>query len=288
MRARSFSVCEEARRRGGHDKETHMMRTTLLAGSAAVCALAGVLAISTPGQAQSDYPQTSSPAEQQQTRALNQQATDGTTQSPAVLNGQDREDLQQASGYGAPPASQGMSGLYNSTPGNYGDQPQPGEDQGPPSAQQQQYDSQMQQYGQQQQQYQGQRQQYDSDAARYRANLRAYDRAMYDWTYPAPIAYEYGEERGLQRLYLIAEPSQQLHQAPVEGPDGRWVGRVRNVETAPDGRPSRVEIALNRRVSVWVQPGDLRFDPEAGVLFTDMTRADLWQMPGATVESGPM
>jgi hypothetical protein len=74
----------------------------------------------------------------------------------------------------------------------------------------------------------------------------------------------------------------------VEGPDGRWVGRVRNVDIAPNGRPGRVEIALNRRVSVWVPAGDLRLDPDAHVVFTDLSRADLWQMPGATVESGPM
>jgi hypothetical protein len=225
-----------------------MKMTTLLAGSEAICAVSGVLAMTAPG-------------------------------------------------YAAPPASQNMSGPYDSTPGNYGSQQpgspeygqqQPVQDQGAPSAQQQQYNSQMQQYGQQQQQYQDQRQRYDSDNANYRANLRAYDRATYDWSYPAPIAYEYGEDRDLRRLYLIAEPSQQLHEAPVEGPGGRWVGRVRNVETGPDGRPFRVEIALNRRVSVWVEPGNLRFDPEAHILFTDLTREDLWQMPGATVESGPM
>jgi len=76
-----------------------------------------------------------------------------------------------------------------------------------------------------------------------------------------------------------------LAQAPVEGPDGQWVGKVRNVEIAPDGRPARVEVALNRRVSVWVQPGNLRFDPQDHIVFTSLTRADLWQLPGATYES---
>jgi hypothetical protein len=41
-------------------------------------------------------------------------------------------------------------------------------------------------------------------------------------------------------------------------------------------------------VSVWVQPGDLRFDPEQHMLYTDLTRGDLWSMPGATVESAPL
>jgi len=215
------------------------------AGSVALCALTS--AIAAPGFAQGNdgsyvtqAPQYSTPAEQQQTRALNQQAANGAPQ--------DSEYGQQS---------------------------------GPPPAQQQEYD-------QQQQQYQEQRQRYEADSAQYRANLRAYDRAAYDWSYPAPIVYEYGDDRRLQRLYLIAEPSQQLAHVPIEGPDGRFIGRVRNVETAPDGRPARLEIALNRRVSVWVEPGNFRFDPQDRILLTNMTRDDLWQMPGATVESGPM
>jgi hypothetical protein len=49
-----------------------------------------------------------------------------------------------------------------------------------------------------------------------------------------------------------------------------------------------VQVALNRRVSVWVQPDDMRFDADNHVLFTRMTRADLWNMPGSTYESAPM
>jgi hypothetical protein len=90
------------------------------------------------------------------------------------------------------------------------------------------------------------------------------------------------------RLDMIAEPSQQLADVPIEGPNGVWVGRIRNVETGPDGRPARIEVALNHRVSVWVSPRSIRFDPRARVGFTNMTREDLWQMPGATVESNPM
>jgi hypothetical protein len=87
---------------------------------------------------------------------------------------------------------------------------------------------------------------------------------------------------------LIAEPTQQRFQAPIEGPNGVWVGRVRNIETAYDGRPGRVEVALNHRVSVWVAPDDLRYDPVNHIVYTDLTRDQLWQLPGATVESSPM
>ena len=151
---------------------------------------------------------------------------------------------------------------------------------------QSQYQDQQQQYNDQMQNYQAQQQRYRYDRERYNARLAAYDLAQYEWSYPAPVVYRYGE--GLQPLYLVAEPSTLLWRVPIAGPGGRWVGRVRNVEIAPDGRPSRVEVALNRRVSVWVRPGDLRYDPGAHVLYTDLRREDLWNMPGATLVSGPL
>src|SRR5579871_2848028 len=105
---------------------------------------------------------------------------------------------------------------------------------------QDQYQGQQQQYNDQMQHYQAQQQRYQYDRQRYNARLAAYDIARYEWSYPAPLTYHYGEGYGLQPLYLLAEPSQQLWRAPIEGPSGHWVGRVRNVEIAPDGRPSRI------------------------------------------------
>jgi hypothetical protein len=233
------------------------MRTSfiLLSGAAAI-ALLGTAASA---QYAGNPPQYSTPAEQAQTQQLNEQYQSGTTQSPAALNG---ETQGTYSGY-----SQDQSA--------------------PPDAPQQQYNQQMQQYQQQQQDYQNQRQNYDVQRDRYEHNIRWYDQSRWAYDYPRPIAYEYDEPR-LMRLDMIAEPSQQLASVPVEGPNGMWVGRIRNVETAPDGRPARIEVALNHRVSVWVNPRSIRFDPRARVAFTNMTREDLWQMPGATVESSPM
>ena len=140
----------------------------------------------------------------------------------------------------------------------------------------------------QQQQYQDQQDQYQHQRAQYERDIHRYDEARYYFTdYPHPYPYRYEGEH-LRRLYLIADPSRQLANAPIEGPDGQWVGRVRNVDIGPDGRPARIEVALNRRVSVWVQPGDMRFDADDHVLFTNLTRADLWNMPGSTYESAPM
>jgi len=142
------------------------------------------------------------------------------------------------------------------------------------------------QYDQQQRDYQQQQDRYHAEHAQYERNIHHYDEARFYFTdYPHAYPYRYEDGR-LTRLYLIADPTHQLANAPIEGPNGEWVGKVRNVETGVDGRPHRVEVALNRRVSVWVQPGDLRFDADNHILYTNLTRADLWDMPGSTFESG--
>jgi hypothetical protein len=262
---------------------------------AILCGVAG-LALSNAGAiAQTgDYnrygggPSASTPNEMEQTQQLNQQGINGTTSSPAILNGAGTPDssgattdepdvYQQASPY----SSQTQYG------GPPGENAPVGDQAGPANGPRAQYDDQQQQYQQQMQRYGGQQQNYQYERQRYAQDLRNYDLAQYAWTYPAPVQYRY-DEGGLQPLYLIAEPSQQLSQVPISGPGGRWVGRVRNVETGPDGRPVRIEVALNRRVSVWVRPGDLRFDPDDRILYTDLTRDQLWDLPGATIESSPL
>ncbi|MGH6872982.1 MAG: hypothetical protein ACREHE_15915 [Rhizomicrobium sp.] len=227
-----------------------MRMRTLVLGSAAGLSLIGALTIATPSFAQDagNPPQVSTPSEKQETRQLNDQGTDGTTANPAQLNG-------NAS---APSAS--------------------------PS--QVQYDQNKQRYDQQQDQYRHDQDRYRNEHARYDRENRRYDVREYAWDYPHRVyVYHYADTPDLQRLYLIAQPEQQLASVPIEGPNGQWVGRVRNIETGVDGRPFRVEVALNRRVSVWVPAGDFRYDPEDRILFTDMNRDQLWDMPGATVES---
>ena len=280
------------------------MRTSfiLLSGAAAIALLGAASTTPVLAQYAGNPPQYSTPAEKAQTQQLNEQNIEGTTQSPSVLNGESQPLFPQGngtySGYdqgGQPIVSQD----YNANPsgsfaGYSQNGPAPAYAQGeqnqnaaPPDAPQQQYNQQMQQYQEQQQDYQNQRQNYDVQRDRYEHNIRWYDQSRWAYDYPSPIVYEYDQPR-LMRLDMIAEPSQQLASVPIEGPNGVWVGRIRNVETGPDGRPARIEVALNHRVSVWVNPRRIRFDPNARVAFTNMTRQDLWQMPGATVESYPM
>ena len=233
---------------------------------------------------QVNSPQYSSPAAKQETKDLNQQGVDGTTASPAVLNGEApaAKATPSQSGYVGPAPEQAPP---QTTPQSSIAVPMKVAQADP----QQQYQDQQQQYQSQQQQYQDQQRQYQDAQHNYHRNLREYDQARWNYVdYPHAYAYEYDDSPHLQRLYLIAEPSQQLFNAPVEGPNGDWVGHVRNIETGEDGRPRRIEIALNRRVSVWASPGDFRYDPVDHVLFTHMTRDQFWDLPGATVESGPM
>ena len=261
--------------------------------------LSGVAAIAllgTPVLAQyaGNPPQYSTPAEHAQTQQLNEQNLNGTSELPAALNGETQpqyypQNYPNTSGPTYGTYSQAPAGTYSGYPDN--DEGQYGQGQyqsaPQPDPQQQQYNQQMQQYQDQQQDYQNQRQNYNAQRDRYEHNIRWYDQARWAYDYPRPVVYEYDQPR-LMRLDMIAEPSQQLADVPIEGPSGVWVGRIRNVETGPDGRPARIEVALNHRVSVWVSPRSLRFDPHTRVAFTNMTREDLWQMPGATVESYPM
>lgn len=140
-------------------------------------------------------------------------------------------------------------------------------------------------YNEDRAQYHQDKREYRQQRAQYNHELRKFDNDEWAYTdYPKPYRYRY-EDHKLRKLYLIAQPSAQLSQAPIEGPDGRWVGKVRNVEIGVDGRPLKLEVSLNRRVSVWVRPEHFRFDATDKVLFTDLTRAELWDHPGATVNS---
>jgi hypothetical protein len=123
-----------------------------LAG-AAVCALAGALmGTACHAQRYGNGPQYSTPAEQAQTQQLNEQAVSGTTQSPAVLNGEVPSDqsgaygvpnTDQSSGYTGYSSGQGPTagnppsggGYYGAPSSSYNNQQQPSQNYGnPPNA----------------------------------------------------------------------------------------------------------------------------------------------------------
>jgi hypothetical protein len=228
-----------------HWQESKMKFKTLILSGAAALAIAGAFAAPGFAQYSGNPPQVSTPAEKAETARLNASAQGGTIAAPSALNGEGGSLV-------APSAEN--------------------------QARQAQYNDQMDQYAQD-------RARYEAERRHYERNIHHYDEARYHFTdYPHPYPYRYRDAH-MVRLYMLPEASRQLAHAPIEGPDGNWVGRVRNVEIGLDGRPRRIEVALNHRVSVWVSPGDFRFDSANKVLYTDLTRADLWNKPGATYES---
>lgn len=230
-------------------------KSTGIAGVAAI-ALLGTVALSRVALAQDwegNPPQYSSPDERAQTRQLNMESLNGTTQTPAVLNGEER------------PTPGSMRAVTNGTIAD------------------QQYDQRLQDYQDEQEQYQNERAQYEDRLRGYSHRLRWYDQARWDYDdYPNGYAYDYD---AAEPIYSVRRD---LTDVPVEGPDGEWVGEIRDMRFAPDGRPVRVEISLNRRVAVWVDAGDFRFDPRENVAYTDVSRDALWDMPDAVVVTNPM
>lgn len=196
--------------------------------------------------AQSNYYNTNpTPQEQQQTQQLNGQAQDNAAPVDASAKVVDNDDQQKY------------------------------------EAQMEQYRARERKYWESQRQFEKQRDSYAMQSSNYdiTADQLLANRAWYDaHHYARFVAYPDYPEPRLQALYLIAEPSQQMAHAPVVDYDGYKVGEVRNVETAVDGRPARVQIALMDHRFVWVMPGDLRFDPEQHAIYSDLPAQRLWEL----------
>jgi len=254
---------------------------TLALGGAASAAIALFALPAAYAQVSSNGPQYSSPAEKEQTRELNMQALNGTTAPPAALNGEqsgEQSGEQQVAQDEPPPPpdTQAPPAQDQAAP--------PPDDQSAP----QQSDAQ-QRYRQQLDQYNNQRAEYESRRSDYDRELRKYDRREYAFEdYPAhAYAYRYDADDDYGRaLDRLSDPEAVLYKKPIESPSGEWVGRVREVVLAPDGRPERIEVALNRRVSVWASPDHFRYDRADGVVMTDLSRDELWGITDATVDYG--
>jgi hypothetical protein len=159
-----------------------------------------------------------------------------------------------------------------------------------PPAVQSTYQQQLEEYQQQKQEYRRQRAHYEMQRDRYEAQRDRYSaqRAAFyaeisgdPWAVPAVAPPAYPDEAGLIAIHAIAAPETELERAPLVDGEGHWVGRVRTVETAYDGRARRIGIYLYRdHRTVWLHPRELRYDSGDGVLFTLLDYNDLRQMPG--------
>jgi hypothetical protein len=218
------------------------LRTALFASAAfAAITLGAGMAF-----AQSDYYNTNpTPQEQQQTQTLNQKAQDDAAPKDASAKVVDTDDQQKY------------------------------------QAQMEQYRASERKYWESQEQFEKQRDAYAMQSKNFdiTTDQLLANRAWYDaHHYRLFVAYpEYPETR-LQMLPLIVDPAHRMAHAPVVDYDGYEIGYVRNVETAVDGRPARVQIALDDHRFVWVMSDDLRFDPDQHAVYSDLPAQRLWEL----------
>jgi hypothetical protein len=128
--------------------------------------------------------------------------------------------------------------------------------------QQQQYQNQLQQNQQAQQDYQDRSAAYENLRARYASERAAYHRAVW------PDRYR--EWRLQSDANLIG--------SRVEIVNGDRVGTVDSVARAPGGSVEGLMVTLDGGKVVWIDEVDARFDRAGGVVMTNLDRADLHQM----------
>ena len=115
------------------------------------------------------------------------------------------------------------------------------------------------------------------------------DRPPLDYhNYPGPVPYRFSDP-SLIRADFVWDSAQQLVAAPVEGPDGRWVGRIRAIQPGPDGaHADRINIVLSADASIWVKAWRIHYDTDAHVAFSNFTQEESWRMRGARDDTDPM
>jgi hypothetical protein len=122
--------------------------------------------------------------------------------------------------------------------------------------------------------YDNDRANYDRDRATADAQRAAYlrDRARYDRDHGG-YAHRWDAFYGHDRFRdVFAMPTTDLVGLTVTTRGGNRVGRVRDVDTDPSGRVSRISVSIGGGNRAWIDSDDLRFDPGSRALMTDLTR----------------
>ena len=112
----------------------------------------------------------------------------------------------------------------------------------------------------------------DRDAADAQRAAYERDRARYDAEHGGP-AHRWDAFYGFNRFRDVnVMQARDIQGLTVSTRGGNRVGRVRDVDTDPNGRISRVSVSLGGANRAWLDADDLRFDPESRALLTDLTR----------------
>jgi sporulation protein YlmC with PRC-barrel domain len=132
--------------------------------------------------------------------------------------------------------------------------------------------------------YDADRDRYERSLDDYRANRDSYDRqrdnyedqrALYDrdrqqrWR-----GFEnYGRYRAIYRFH-----SEDMVGLTVYARDGERLGRIRDVNFAPDGRVNRIAISTGWHRTAWVYADDVRYDPVTHEFLIDLSRDQVWRL----------
>ncbi|MEJ0028432.1 MAG: PRC-barrel domain-containing protein [Rhizomicrobium sp.] len=135
----------------------------------------------------------------------------------------------------------------------------------PPAADAADYANKKAEYDRQMRNYDAQRAAYDRDRARYRA-----DRGDFGHRWDAFYGF-----RGFRNVDRMR--AGELRGVRVSARGGDRIGRVRDVDADRFGRIERVAVSTGRG-AVWIDADDLRFDPVARVVYTDLSRREVDRM----------
>ncbi len=113
----------------------------------------------------------------------------------------------------------------------------------------------------------------DRDNADYRAERAAYDRdhESYDRRWEM-----FANADALRDIRFM--PDDRLIGRRVLGRDEARIGRIRQVDRNDRGGVSRVLIATRDGRTAWIDPRDLRYDPVARTVYTELSRGQVDQM----------
>jgi hypothetical protein len=125
----------------------------------------------------------------------------------------------------------------------------------------------------QQMQYQNQQGTYEAQKEDYDAKMVAYD-ALRDRYATERAAYhrDLWPDSYTNRL-LMNDAG--LIDSRVEVVNGDTVGRVTDIARGPNGHIDALRVALDNGQITWVDAADVRFDHDAGIVMTDLSRNDL-------------
>jgi len=100
-----------------------------------------------------------------------------------------------------------------------------------------------------------------------------------------PLPPTTGSEASAVTLSQVAEPDRTLINAPVEDKSGRKIGEVAQVKLDANGKAS--EVVLNDRNGTRLAAGELVYQPERGVLITQLSPSDLAPARGSAPADAP-